>query len=136
MPQNGFFICIHNTSGENSQPHFKQDHPNVLRLWFDDCSQDRSGVLLSGESYTETAMTPEQAQLVYDFLVQQKEAGREIGVVHCAAGISRSGAVGTFAADFFNVDKEEFKRFNWGIQPNPHVLSLLNGILWKKHLNQ
>ena len=133
LPQNAFFICIHNTAGENNKPYFKQDHPNVLRLWFDDCSEDRNGILLSGEPYTETAMTPEQAQQVYDFLVQQKEAGRGIGVVHCAAGVSRSGAVGVFAADFFGVDKREFKQLNQNIQPNPHILSLLNKILWQKH---
>ena len=136
LPSNGFFICIHNTAGENSLPYFKQDHANVLRLWFDDCSEDKSGILLTGEPYTEKAMTPDQAQTIYDFLLAQQNAGRTNGVVHCAAGVSRSGAVGTFAADFFEVDRTEFKRINPYIQPNPHILSLLNKILWNKYLSQ
>lgn len=130
-----FFICIMNTNGFNSQPHFKQNHVNVLNLWFDDCDVDKSGVLLNGETYTERAMTPEQAKQIYDFLLVQKQANRTMGIVHCAAGIARSGAVGTFAADFLDFNRKEFITINNAIRPNGHILQLLNRILWEEHLS-
>lgn len=132
MPNDMFFICIHNTNGENSTPYFKQDHPNVLKLAFDDCSQDETGTLLSGEPYTQKAMTKEQAEIIYDFLIAQKQNGVQKGLLHCSAGISRSGAVVTFAADVLEVDQSAFKKMNQYIRPNPHVMSLLNGILWEQ----
>lgn len=135
IPDNLFFICIHNTSGANSEPFFKENHDNVLSLWFDDCTEDRTIKLLSGEIISEKAMTHEQAKQIHDFLTQQENSGRKNGIIHCMAGIARSGAVGTFAATFFNVDMEQFKRLNTQIQPNPHVLALLNKILWEKHFN-
>lgn len=131
-----FFICIMNTDGFNSQPHFKQNHANVLNLWFDDCDVDKSGVLLNGQTYTEKAMTPEQAKQIYDFLLAQKQANRTMGIVHCAAGIARSGAVGTFAADFFDLEHKSFININNHIRPNGHVLQLLNRILWVEQLSQ
>lgn len=130
-----FCICIHNTGGYNTEPHFKQDHENVLRLWFDDCDKDACGTLLNGETYTEKAMNEEQATQIYDFLVKQKENDCNVGVVHCAAGIARSGAVGTFATEFFDADRKAFKAINPEIIPNGHVLQLLNRILWERHLN-
>jgi hypothetical protein len=41
-------------------------------------------------------------------------------------------AVVTFAADVLEVDQTAFKKMNQYIQPNPHVMSLLNGILWEQ----
>ena len=133
MQKTLFCICIHNTNGYNSTPHFLQDHENVLRLWFDDCDCDNCGVLLNGETYTEKAMTEEQANQIYNFLVKQKENGCNVGFVHCAAGIARSGAVGAFATEFFNASGRDFHITNPQIRPNGHVLQLLNRILWQKH---
>ena len=128
-----FFICIHNTGGYNHEPYFQTDHHNVLRLWFDDCDVDKETQLLNGEIAKEKAMTIQQAKNVYDFLLYQKELGRKIGVVHCAAGIARSGAVGTFANTLLDQDQLMFNSLNREIKPNGHVLSLLNSILWQKH---
>jgi len=45
--------------------------------------------------------THRQAQEIVDFLAKrQKEDGNDILVCHCDAGISRSGAVATFACDY------------------------------------
>jgi len=46
-------------------------------------------------------------------------------IVHCSAGISRSGAVGTFACDYCGLDYNTFIKSNPYIMANPHVLSVL-----------
>jgi len=48
-------------------------------------------------------------------------------VIHCAAGISRSGAVGVFACRYFKLDEEQFMRENkHKLMPNFYVLKVLN----------
>lgn len=137
IPEDSFFICIHNSFGiENTKPFFKELHDNVLNLYFDDCSEDYITSDLAdlvGELVIERAFTKDQAQSVIDFLDKQKECGRDNGIIHCQAGISRSGAVASFTANYFNMNKFVFKSLNPKIIPNPHVLSTLNGILWDKH---
>lgn len=49
----------------------------------------------------------------------------ELFVVHCDAGISRSGAVGTWLCDYLRLDYNEFKRENPHILPNQHILDVL-----------
>ncbi len=46
-------------------------------------------------------------------------------IVHCAAGVSRSGAVGLFVRDYFSLDYSEFKRQNPHIVPNLWVSKVL-----------
>ena len=55
----------------------------------------------------------------------QKDEKDSTLVVHCHAGISRSGAVGTFACDYCGMDYLYFMDKNPKIQANPHVLRLL-----------
>jgi len=48
-------------------------------------------------------------------------------LVHCDAGISRSGAVATFASNYLNIDfQDEY------IKPNPYVLRILNNLIWNE----
>jgi predicted protein tyrosine phosphatase len=49
-------------------------------------------------------------------------------VIHCAAGISRSGAVGLFANRYLNLDEKEFNYNNPLINPNEYILDLLTSI--------
>jgi predicted protein tyrosine phosphatase len=53
-------------------------------------------------------------------------------IIHCSAGISRSGAVAQFINDYFDFDEEKFKLNNPFIHPNPHVFSLLKNV-WNKN---
>ena len=67
-----------------------------------------------------------QAKKVVDFIDDiQKENDDSILVAHCHAGISRSGAVGTFACDYCGLDYDEFLSENKYIMSNPHVLKML-----------
>lgn len=49
-------------------------------------------------------------------------------VIHCSAGISRSGAVGTFACDYYGLDYNNFIKSNPYIKANQYVLSLLRKV--------
>lgn len=132
---NHFYISINDTEGEMSHSHFEMDHPNVLRLWFDDTCEDKEGYLFNGEYYCEKAITEQQAEELYHFLLAQKAANRTRGYAHCTAGIARSGAVGVFVAEVLGLNMKEFWDINHKIQPNPHVLMMLNRNLWKEHFN-
>lgn len=123
------FISINDTSGMWGTSWFSEDHPNVLRLWFDDTSKD--GVPSPTiESSSTKAMTIDQAKQIVEFIKKNKDAKQFI--VHCSAGISRSGAVGEFIADYIGFDRNEFLRDNPAIHPSPYVSSLLKRVLWEK----
>lgn len=51
-------------------------------------------------------------------------------IIHCSAGISRSGAVATFLYDKFlvEIDKEVFRRENKFIRPNLYILKRLKAL--------
>lgn len=49
----------------------------------------------------------------------------ELLVVHCHAGISRSGAIGSIVAFYLNLDNEEFKDMNPNIDPNKHIMRVM-----------
>jgi len=85
-----------------------------------------------------------KARLIINFLDEIKD---EVDVlfVHCAAGVSRSGAVGLFATRYLGLDEIEFRKWSPHILPNFFVLSLLNkesGIhdgyveYWQSELNK
>ncbi len=68
------------------------------------------------------------AEKIIKFLDKINKIDKDIVlVVHCDAGISRSGAVGTFAVNYLNLDKIKFqKHYLNRIYPNKYVLDILN----------
>lgn len=123
-----FFISINNTN-ENS--HFAKNHNNVLIQHFDDVDRDlydieyNNGQLKECKSKIRAkAFTEEQAKELFEFLTEQQKYNRKKCFVHCSAGISRSGAVGTFVNDFFGGNYLEFRSMNPHIYENSHVLRL------------
>jgi predicted protein tyrosine phosphatase len=68
----------------------------------------------------------EQAEDVVKFLNDRKaEQTDDILMVHCDAGISRSGAVAIFSCEFFDLDYREFQKDNPYLCPNSTVMRLL-----------
>ena len=68
-----------------------------------------------------------QARRVIAYLNKiHRRPGREMLVCQCMAGISRSGAVGAFAAELFGIPHRAFMIENPGVQPNGLVLRLLH----------
>lgn len=118
------------------EPVFKEPHPNVLTVTFDDViDEDGNAVFLNawgqGVKDKGTPITEDQAAEIVDFVLNHRD--KEYAFVHCAAGISRSGAVGSFIADVNGVDYDTFKRMNPQIHENRHVKNLLNKIYRETH---
>ena len=85
-----------------------------------------------------------QAHHIIKFLESNKDSIDTL-VVHCAAGVSRSGAVGLFSCRYLNLDEKEFRNTNKMIHPNYYVLSVLNRVskikddyvkIWEEELNK
>ena len=117
-------ISINDSFGNWSVSWFDRDHPNVLRLWFDDIEHNNEVSPTNQGSCS--AFSDEQAHQVIEFVKQNRDKNF---LVHCSAGISRSGAVGTFINGYCGGDWEEFKRSNPYISPNPRVSRMLNQIV-------
>jgi predicted protein tyrosine phosphatase len=120
-------ISIHDADFKQKE-HFKQNHSNVLRMYFDDCSD----VVARSNGYSTIPFNRSHGDALIDFIQRNKDA--KVCIVHCTAGISRSGAVGTFINDFMEQDYYEFLQDNPHILHNSHILSMLNKIIREKDL--
>lgn len=114
------FISIVDTQNRQG-PYFKENHDNVINLRFDDVEND--GESSPTQEAQTKAFSEKQAKELYNFIKKNKD--KEQCIVHCMAGISRSGAVGTFVNGYCQGDWERFKRDNPHIVPNPRVHRML-----------
>lgn len=91
---------------------------DLLRLEFQDYDGERK--------HPEDAVlfSPQRAARTARFLRKHRDAGRNI-VVHCAAGISRSGAIVEAALEAFR----EYEDRGWPRFPNGHVKRLMKRAL-------
>ena len=119
-----FIISIVDTDqfSASREPHFKENHENVLNLAFDDCEHDGQPSPTQPEGTQ--AFSESQAKELFEFI--EKHRNKEQCIVHCMAGISRSGAVGTFINGYGQGDWGDFKRINPQISPNERVHRMLN----------
>lgn len=98
------------------------NHPNLLVLYFHDYYKPLQDVIL---------MSEEDALKIKKFIT-----GKEKKIfVHCTAGISRSGAVGSFLNKFFNdINSDDYKKFIYNyadrIMPNTWVLNMLKKVYY------
>jgi len=99
----------------DDNPHyFTTNHYNVLNMTFDD---------ITFEDDIYKAITRDQAKEIYNFIKTNINKGVKQFLIHCAAGISRSGAVGQFINDFYG--SENFEIINRHINPNCRVYRYL-----------
>jgi len=120
------FILIENKETEN---HFllKQTHPNVLQLVFDDYTKEEFDRFSLHRKEWVKLFDESQAKQIIEFVKENEDA--QGFIIHCTAGICRSGAIGQFIATYFQLDQEEFLKENWYIEPNTYVLATLNDVL-------
>lgn len=118
-----FYLSINNPDDEDKTP-IRPDSDNFLSTWIYD---------LHESTYDEVkdihypVASDEQIQEIYDFIIKNKD--KENFVVHCAMGVSRSGAVGEFVQDLFGkIPYSDFKKLNPQIVPNIHIKKKLNEI--------
>ena len=109
---------------------FRKFHRNVLNLDFDDISTPAEWKNLS--SCTQYVLfDDEMAQLIVGFVEKNKDAS--VWIIHCSAGVSRSGAVAQWLKDWLEM-KYSVKPNNVDgcyATPNPHVLRILNRLLYR-----
>jgi predicted protein tyrosine phosphatase len=135
--KNACFISINETTNEGDKypelkPYFPESKENVLVLYFDDVTEDTPcHIFNTGETIMTKAFTEEQGKTLLNFIEVNKD--KAYCFVHCAAGISRSGAVATFINDYFEGDYQEFKSMNPHILPNVTVLAVMNKLLREKN---
>ena len=120
------FISILDTgTGWFSKRQFKEDHKNVLTLKFDDVTVD--GESSPTNHFNTQAFTEKNAESIVTFLENNKNAS--FCMIHCAAGISRSGAIGQFINDYFRGDYNEFRQMNPRTIPNQMIIRKLNKLM-------
>jgi predicted protein tyrosine phosphatase len=116
--ENAFFISIQNPAGDRHIPYFTENKENLLIQYFADVEKDETH---KGELHK--AFTEEQAIEMNKFI--QRHQDKKVCVVHCTAGVSRSGAVGAFIAEVLGINYLDYTKANPAVQPNAHVLNLL-----------
>lgn len=120
------FISILNSDQPDSS-YFDKDYPNVLRLVFDDVTDEEFKRVSEQTQRELTLFSAEQAKQVLSFLENNKHV--DTLYVHCTAGVSRSGAVGTIANDFYGKETFfEFTQSNPYIKPNYFIVALLRRV--------
>ena len=93
-------------------------------LYLDDLEKDLEIPLIgTNKKDIYKAMTYEQALDLFDFI--KSNIDKKTCLVHCHAGVSRSGAVGLFINEYLGQNEERFRVLHPNIAPNPHILSLL-----------
>ena len=104
---------------------FRHPHRNVLNIDFDDiAAPDEWKNLSKCPGYV--LFDEEMARKIAGFVEENRDAS--IWIVHCSAGVSRSGAVSRWLKDWLDI--------KYGIEannvdgryasPNPHVLRILD----------
>lgn len=117
-------ICIMNMDDRN--PVFSEGdsdmlghNSHILNIHFDD--------VIEGDPVSTGFMTMENAVEILKFIEDFSHV--DLMIVHCFAGMCRSGAVGQFMNEILNegneVDKNFFSLNNKQIIPNPFVLKML-----------
>lgn len=72
------------------------------------------------------------AQTIIDYAkeIDKDKVQCEEGLaVNCDAGVCRSGAVGSFLAEYYGLDYQEFVKDNPNILPNLYVLTILRSVV-------
>jgi predicted protein tyrosine phosphatase len=111
-----YIISINDEYDGELHPYFIHYHPNVMNMSFPDLDHPVDGYSLF-ESW--------QARQIIEFLAPLRELTRFTLVVHCGAGVSRSGAVGVFAAEYLGCDMKDLYNRHPNILPNLWVLRML-----------
>jgi len=93
-----YFICIDPTGGPYADSYFLTEHPNVIKLIFDDCEEDtvKWGADIN-RHYSAKAMVVTQAQELVNFI--RHIPNDSVVNIYCTKGKSRSVAVESFIND-------------------------------------
>lgn len=122
------YPCPYLANGNEENP------DKILRLMFDDVTESEA------DNPALTLFDENMAERIHTFIDSFKNTYKWFdGVlyINCAAGISRSGAVGYCLNEYVNKNNENifyynlFEKDNKHIQPNPMIKRILLGTLFK-----
>jgi len=120
LTEDYIIISINSTKGETHHKFKNNRIKNVIYLDFDDITNEQYNKYNLTDS---KLMELSQAKQINEFIDTYKDIVKNI-VVHCSAGISRSGAVGCVLARYLNGD--DLYLFQKGtISPNQYVSKLM-----------
>lgn len=118
---NTLMISIQNSDFAPLFPVEETVSPRILSLHFDDTTPKATRTLshLLADKFMDSA----QATEIYKFISywHQENLKNNLLIVHCHAGVCRSGAVAAFAQHYCNVNSYMFAADNPQIQPNRWV---------------
>lgn len=142
MPDGELFISITcpdvTNTAFNSIVHSDDVMDRVLRQQFWDADPtalyqifERKSKEYLGSFGPNSYFTEKHAAEIVEFLDRWKGVEEDYNLnVNCMAGISRSGAVATFACEYLELDMEHFRNENSWIQPNAYILAMLRRRFW------
>lgn len=109
---------------------FDDVDPEYDKNLYKDLSDDDQQIdQIVTEILYKNAFTPQQAKQVVEFIMKANSASDTNSdglLVNCMAGVSRSGAITTFARQICGMSYDKFKAMNPQIVPNSYVLKLLH----------
>jgi len=115
------YVCVHNS--KDMSPFFKEEHFNVLNLFFDDWTPEEVEKMPNDDFKRNLVLfNQNMADQLKNFLNENKNAN--VWHVHCLAGISRSGAIALWLANNLGLNAYSLVR-SFGLEPNMYVLELL-----------
>jgi len=69
------------------------------------------------------------AKIIINFIKKHKDSMEELTlIIHCNAGVSRSGAIGWFACNLLGLDRNKFLQQNRTLYPNKYILQILESL--------
>lgn len=109
---------------DNNEEKFDKSIDNFLQVKMWDIEED----LFENNQLKYEKPKDEELKKIVDFINMHKD--KSVFMIHCSAGISRSGAVATYLFDKFlnEIDKEQFRRENKFIRPNLYILNRLKDL--------
>ena len=123
IPANVFVVSI---VDPEEAPIFAADTDRIVTLRFHDLDHDWPVDPERDPRPSYVFMSEEDATRIVDHVIRFHEhPERWECLVHCMAGVSRSGAVGTFIQRVAGIPAEHFLTQNTGLHPNRYVLKLL-----------
>lgn len=126
------FISIYGDEGPLTYPDKELSQfqcRGMIEMDFWDLTPEIMDDYLRNKYPTASLFTEEHAKTTLGFLNEMHSLEEKFPLfIHCHAGISRSGAIGQFATNLFNLNVDKFKKMNPQIVPNQHIYKLLNDV--------
>ena len=112
---------------EKEEHYFKQSHPNVLNIGFDDIPRDQ----VEWKGHIFYGLREEQADEIVEFI--ERNLGKDFWI-HCRAGQSRSQGVVRYILDCYPEIEWITRPSNPCVTPNIDVVAKLKRKFWKNVL--